>query len=416
MSQAVPRTDLAPRLGTHLPALDGLRGIAVLAVMLYHFNLAVEYEYRFRGPLLSFVRTGWCGVDLFFVLSGFLITGILLDAKGSPCYFRNFYARRALRIFPLYYAVLVVVFGMAPLVQALQTPKFQTLAENQLSLWLYYSNVTIALRERFYLHAEWVGLGHFWSLAVEEQFYLVWPAVVFLARPRVLIGICVACLGVALALRTGLVLAGGHLYAAYVLTPCRFDALALGALIATLARRPGAWPHLVHVARAVVPLSAAVMAALILRADGLSFLDPIAQTVGYSTLAWLFGGTLVLALDSPNWGIVGRLFDNAPLRFLGKYSYALYVFHPNVRDILERLLPVERAGRWLHSEVAGALAWVGLALLLCVLAAWLSWHLYEKHWLKLKRAFEYARKRSPTPDLTPVTPTDEAGPPLLQEA
>ena len=147
---------------SHIPALDGLRGIAVLTVMWLHFVFLVP---RTGGERLfwNLSETGWIGVDLFFVLSGFLITGILYDAKGGPHYFRNFYMRRSLRIFPLYYAFLILIFAVMPLLRASGADH----VGKQLWMWTYLSNVLFA-------RVGWEGMPahttHLWSLAIEEQF------------------------------------------------------------------------------------------------------------------------------------------------------------------------------------------------------------------------------------------------------
>jgi len=378
--------------GAHLPALDGLRGVAILAVMVFHFNLAVEDEYVLAGPLPSLARAGWCGVDLFFLLSGFLITGILLDARGSPHYFRNFYARRALRIFPLYYGVLAAVFLVAPAIKILVTAKFEELARNQLPLWCYYSNLAVAWRGRFFFHAEWVRLNHFWSLAIEEQFYLLWPAVVIVCRRRALIGVCLTLIIVAFLLRTGLVLSGDYKYPAYVLTPCRWDGLALGGLLAVVGRTPDCWPVLVRWARVTAAGFGLALAALLIRENGLAWYDPVVQTAGYSALALFFGAVLVLAVNAPSASVAGRFWANPFLRFFGKYSYGLYVVHTNINDVFQRFVPVGPLAERVGSVSLATIIFAGIASCLAVALAWLSWHLYEKHFLKLKSAFESVTK------------------------
>src|SRR5438874_11818359 len=128
------------REAKHIPSLDGLRGLAIILVLLFHFT-PEGGGHTLIGVLTRWVsRLGWCGVDLFFVLSGFLITGILFDAKGSPHYFRNFYMRRVLRIFPLYYGVLLVVFIIVPLFKTMTADDWR-LMNNQHWLWLYAANI-----------------------------------------------------------------------------------------------------------------------------------------------------------------------------------------------------------------------------------------------------------------------------------
>lgn len=182
----------------HIPELDGLRGLAILLVFAGHTAQFGSQYSETTNPLMSFLgRNTGLGVDLFFVLSGFLITGLLYDAKESSGYFRTFYARRTLRIFPLYYATLAIVaalkFGF-PDVFALKT----LTSEAQWANWTYTSNILIALKD---WGSEPGYLGHFWSLAVEEQFYVVWPVVVLAIRRERLIQTCWAGILVAFVAR-----------------------------------------------------------------------------------------------------------------------------------------------------------------------------------------------------------------------
>ena len=161
-----------------IPALDGLRGIAIAAVMVFHFTLYGPYSNALMrglpaiGPALHLAMAGWGGVDLFFVLSGYLITAILLRTKAAPGYFRRFYARRVLRIFPLYYLFLAVGIALSSRLP----PAWSAEGSWQLWLWTYLTNFKIG-------SAGWSSVPrayeHFWSLAVEEQFYLLWPLLVF---------------------------------------------------------------------------------------------------------------------------------------------------------------------------------------------------------------------------------------------
>jgi peptidoglycan/LPS O-acetylase OafA/YrhL len=227
----------------HVPALDGIRGLAILMVMLYHLTLppAAALDRVWAG-IASF---GWAGVDLFFVLSGFLITGILFDAKGGKHYFRNFYARRTLRIFPLYYAVMMVLLVIVPRLPFAHAARYAAASGDQIWYWTYLSNFALGWRHEWNLGS----LDLAWSLAIEEQFYLLWPAVVFLLGRRALIGICGAVIVAALAARTALTLWGAHPIPIHVLTPCRMDSLALGALVALAARGPRGVAVLVPAAR-----------------------------------------------------------------------------------------------------------------------------------------------------------------------
>ena len=247
--------DIYPR--GHLPVLDGVRGLAILMVLVFHFVGTTLATNAVERVIVGVTNYGAYGVELFFVLSGFLITGILYDAREKPNYFRNFFMRRVLRIFPLYYGVLILVFVVAPLIPLLRGPSLDFLVEHQIWAWLYAVNIYIAKE------GDWSFsyLEHFWSLCVEEHFYLFWPAVVFLLvrRPRVLLAVCLAtAFGAMLARLTGSVM-GLSWWTTYVLTPFRLDGLALGAFLAVLVRQPGGLERLVR----ALPRVAAVVGVLL---------------------------------------------------------------------------------------------------------------------------------------------------------
>ncbi|MBK8322657.1 MAG: acyltransferase [Betaproteobacteria bacterium] len=209
----------------HLPSLDGLRGVAILLVLCHQFD-RIQVTAA-TGPGVRIfdyaLNVGWIGVQLFFVLSGFLITGILMDAKGCPNFIRNFYVRRALRIFPLYFGALMVFLvalpnlGLAP----------KSWGEVDFAYWVFLSN--------------WFGgeaLPHFWSLAVEEQFYFAWPFVVLALNARQVGAVCLALAVASLMARILMVGFGVSPDAIYQVTLSRLDALALGGAAAVLIRLP----------------------------------------------------------------------------------------------------------------------------------------------------------------------------------
>src|SRR5687768_12816390 len=198
------------------PVLDGVRGVAISAVLWHHFVIYSGFEARvpFDHLLWESGSLGWAGVDLFFVLSGFLITGILYDSRSSGRYYVNFFGRRALRILPLYYGVLVLAFLVLPVF--LEPQSAESLTRNQAWYWLYLINVKVALDG-------WDAaayLGHFWSLAIEEQFYLIWPLAVRALSRRKLLLVCAVCFIGALGFRFLLPMWLPEL-AVYVLMPTR---------------------------------------------------------------------------------------------------------------------------------------------------------------------------------------------------
>jgi peptidoglycan/LPS O-acetylase OafA/YrhL len=388
LSPAIPQT------GAHIPALDGLRGAAILLVMLLHFGGSETDPGLARTALPALGRAylwvadnGACGVDLFFVLSGFLITGILFDARQSPHYFRNFYARRALRIFPLYYGVLLALLLPRHLLGAAEPA-------DEWGLWLYCTNFVMAVRDQAVFNTEWLHLSHFWSLAVEEHFYFVWPVIVFACSRRTSMRICVACGVAALALRAGLLGLGASGSASYLLTPCRMDALTLGAFLALAARGADGPRSLVRWGWGLLVLSGAVAGtAAVLRQPAQTAV--YAPALKYSIYALFFGGVLALTVSAARTGVVGRFWSSPVLTFFGKYSYGLYVFHYALRPLCGRLFPADELSALLGSRLLGVMVHAALAVALSMAVAWLSWHLFEKHFLKLKRYFTYSATASP---------------------
>jgi len=373
--------------GTHLPSLDGLRGTAVLLVLGFHFAHLEGAPGGAERVLIGATGFGWSGVDLFFVLSGFLITGILLDAKGSPGYFRAFYLRRMLRIFPLYYAYLAVLFLVVP--HILPASSLDVKPGSQGWLWSYLGNVLFA-RERGFGASPYAG--HFWSLAVEEQFYLAWPLLVWLLTPRRLAAVSLALVGGAFALRLGIHRTSWNATAAYVLTPCRADALAVGALVAVAVREEAGLARLRRLAPWVLAACAAAVAAIWLARGAFFGGDPAVQTWGFTPLAVGYGAVLVLALSSPRGSPLARGLSAGWLREAGRYSYGLYVLH------YPAFLALEAAGlgpaalaRALGSRLGGILAFTALAAAASLAAALASWHLLERRFLRLKDLFPYGR-------------------------
>jgi peptidoglycan/LPS O-acetylase OafA/YrhL len=384
---------VAPQSGerTHIPALDGLRGLAVLGVMLFHF-LPYSHPSGQANPLVKYgllaVHVGQTGVDLFFVLSGFLITGILLDTKGRPRYFSNFYMRRTLRIFPLYYGVLIFWLALPTLIRAGSWSAAADELRLQVWLWCYATNFAAML------HIP-VPAEHFWSLAVEEHFYLVWPLVVYLTSRRGLRYVCLGLIVGALGCRAAFGLLG---LSTFHPTPCRMDVLGCGGLLALAATRPGGL-------RAVAPLARwgllACLAGTVPLYVATSGSHALAVGVFKHTLAaGLYSCLLVVVVCADRRGAVGRAFNGGFLRTFGKYSYGLYVFHALLLPLFDRWLPLgpmtERSG----SFVLAALARAAGATAVSFAVAWLSWHLYEKQFLKLKRFFAYQKPSIARPDRT----------------
>lgn len=387
---------------TRLPTLDGLRGVAILLVLVSHLTLYSEMS---TTTLLDrayqrVTLAGWVGVDLFFVLSGFLITGILLDLKGSSRFFRTFYARRVLRIFPLYYAFLAIFYIALP---HLLLPKDQVLRllADQKWYWLYLQNLQMA----------WDGwpvpkyFAHFWSLAVEEQFYLIWPLVVLKFGRRGLIAVCLTSIVGSLALRTVLALTEQPL-AAYMWMPARADALAVGALLAVFSRGPAGLSHLRRWTPHVAWGCGLLLALIIVWKRRLHYDEFAVKTAGHTLLAVLFGTLLTVAVTTRHSSFAHRLFAAPLLAFFGRYSYGIYVIHhPLLVWISWQGLRADYLPPVLGSHLPGALLFGAIGASASVALALVSWYLLEQPFLRLKRWFSYDQRQPiPAPGPMPGAP------------
>ena len=381
----VPRT--RPYLwsqGCHVPALDGVRGIAIALVLLHHLVLfsGIRPWRRPEWLFYNLTSSGWVGGDLFFVLSGFLITGILCDTKGTAGYFRQFYIRRALRIFPPYYATLIGYFIVLPLLLPRQE-NYVAPGGEQLWYWTYLVNWQIGANG----WPDAPGLGHFWSLAVEEQFYFIWPLAVFLLMRRHLVALCMVTIASCLALR--FVLHNeGYIVGAYVLTLARMDSLVMGALLAVLARTPRGLQLLSRYSWPIFALMAIPLGGLVLLTGALNSEDLLTQTFGFSFLGLLFALLIGAVISSRPGGSVDRIFSLAPLVALGRYSYALYVLHHPVLYLVQRSgFRVVDGPRPFGSQLPLQLAYMLVLGGSCLLLAMLSWRLIESPFLRLKDRF-----------------------------
>ena len=387
----------------HIPALDGLRGLAILLVLGFHFCAAfpLRPDSAAETLLAGFLQSGWCGVDLFFVLSGFLITGILYDTKTNHAittssYFRNFYARRVLRIFPLYYGLLVACFLVVPRLSLLSPADCDRIAADQPWYWLFCSNLKIALdgSPEFGFVSGFAALT--WSLAIEEQFYLMWPLWVLVCRRTTLLRLCGAMVIGALALRVGLMAADVPRTSIYVFTPCRFDGLAIGAFISLVLRGQTDPQRLRRRARYVALAAGVALGGMFVRQGALRAGLAMTQSVGLTLLALLFGALLTLVVLSKPQSRLVRATSPGLLRTFGKYSYAIYLLHQLVFAGLVHAMPEVELPRLFGSRLPAYVGCLAIASLAALLAAMASWHLVERHFLKLKRFFEYDdRRRQP---------------------
>ena len=361
-----------------LSSLDGWRGVAILLVFARHYFLTNNVHLFWIRAAAGLASAGWVGVDLFFVLSGFLITGILLDTRGHKRYFPNFYARRTLRIFPLYYGVLLLALALTPLLHLQWRPA-------DVTHFLYVGNIAIQSDPSLMGIKPWLNLDALWSLAVEEQFYLIWPLVVLFIADRRALRWIAGFMGIALLLRIALlVLPAGHAFEwNYKVLPMRADGLLCGAAAAILFRAGTAaegarrlrWPSWI---------AGAGIATILICDHRLEFHSALSSVIVFPCLGILFARLLLIALRDGSWAY--RIGKTGWLRFFGRYSYGMYIFH--------RLINTIGLMRWLQehtgSLVLGGVLYVILMLALTIVAAVLSYELYERHFLKLKRRFSYS--------------------------
>ncbi len=367
--------EIAPAQGVgtleqkHIPALDGLRGVAVLLILIFHFHFIFSPQSSAEAFLIRSLDFGWCGVNLFFALSGFLITGILLDTRTTKHFFTIFYVRRALRIFPLYYSFLVFIFLLN------QAHYFSAAFRSIPTDWGWY---VLYLQNMFPVTN--IRLSHLWSLAVEEQFYLFWPAFVFWVPLRRLIPAGIAIVVCCLALRCFMV--GTGIGAAYAFTSVftRLDELVLGALVAVVVRDPvlrkrastGVW--------APIALGLLGLAAVV-------FNYRLMDAIGLSSMGLLFSSCVFLVVRSS--GAIARFFSLRWLRSVGKYGYGIYVLHPTLFAATSGPLKHALADTSLLCQLLVKTAYIPVMIVASYFAGKLSWVLLESRFNRLKRFFPY---------------------------
>ncbi len=347
----------------YYPALDGLRGVAILLVVIYHNFGFVNY--------FSF---GWLGVDLFFVLSGFLITNILISSVGKSGYLRNFYFRRILRIFPLYYFALLLFLFILPIF--FHIPNVSYYKDNQFYLWTYLQNWLFIFKI-----TDTSSMHHLWSLAVEEQFYLIWPIIILIIRnPKILLILLSLTLSAVIALRLWAWLNTDANFSYYHLyTFSRIDGICIGSMVALINYIN---PAFLRKFTSAIVLFFAILNFIFFFINRMyQFSFPYLALAGYTTFAMLFG---LLVNEAVNGGIrIINFILNVPiLKFFGRISYGFYVFHwpiflistPFISNWLSRFI----SGYELQVASGIIASFIGLAI------SWLSYNYYEKPFLKLK--------------------------------
>jgi peptidoglycan/LPS O-acetylase OafA/YrhL len=347
----------------HYKDLDGVRGIAALMVMCLHFSPQIPSGDSLNNFLKRVAPFGGTGVTLFFVLSGFLITRILLNSKKDNSYFKTFYFRRSVRIFPLYYLFLIITFLIIPAFTHAQL-------QGTWYFWIYLQNFAFT----FGWPAD--GPNHFWSLAVEEHFYLFWPVVLFFCSEKTLYKVIAALIIASLLCRILLLSRG---YGVFYFTFTNMDALAIGALASLYERRgidnQRSTRYLVYFFILMIP-----SVALGLFVSGKK-LDVI-QVIKLPLMAFAYYFLIVFLISLKGTNLIKTIFSSSPLTYFGRISYGLYVFHPTVFGYLWGTNFITRWPLKMLFEFG-----VSIAL------ASLSYYLFELQFLKLKDRYRYHTKQ-----------------------
>lgn len=361
-------------------------------VLIWHYvvnNIDPTVDSLHHYILVPF-RLTWTGVDMFFVLSGFLIGGILLDARDSSNYFQVFYVRRFFRIVPIYFAVLMIFPSLLFVARSLHHADYSWLTANSLpwySFWTFTQNFWMA-------HNNNLGsnqLGVTWSLAIEEQFYLTLPFLVrFLSRRGLLIFV-LAGIGLAPVLRGIILLSAPAQWAApFVLMPCRADALLLGVLAAMVLRSEQGWEFIQNNQREFGTAMVVLLAGVVFLNWRVPFSGRWMQIFGYTWIALFYSAVLVLVLANRD-SLLGRLAKNRTLAWLGMLAYCTYLIHQPIQGLLFALLlnkPPQYNGTF-------AILISVASLVATLLIARFSWQYFELPLIGVGRRFDYQRKVSP---------------------
>jgi peptidoglycan/LPS O-acetylase OafA/YrhL len=368
--------------------LDSIRGIAVIIVMLYH--IFKRADYFTQNAILHFITgltsVGWIGVDIFFTLSGFLITSILLRTREDEHYFKNFYMRRILRIVPVYVFLIVVVIAFVP---GLEKGFISQMPKALIVLALFqqnWSTIFLDIPITIYLLVTW-------SLAIEEQFYFIWPFVVHRVRNETLLragvgyialSILARIVGVAFFDQVGRVSIYDFFY---FMSFTRFEELLIGALLAILLTYDELKEKIRRVSLPVFFISLSCFSTMVL-------VSPVPSTptfgnvpitiAGYTTIALFTAGLIAAFSTYPETALIRRLFQNRFLAFFGEYSYSMYLFHvPVMLLILDWFWRAKMRGAEIY------VLYVFITFMLTIAISQLTWNLIEKRMLRLKKYFEY---------------------------
>lgn len=300
--------------GKFVKGFDGWRGVGILFVVLAHY-----FPSAFIGA--------WVFMEMFFVMSGFLITGVLMDSKTKGNYYKRFMERRILRVFPLYYLCLFILFFLIPS----SWIDLSYYRSHQAWFWLYAENWLYAIDGWPTVKA----LHHFWSLAIEEQFYILWPLVVWLFTPKGLIRFCVFLFFFSIVFRNAGMRFGFVMPFPYVATLGRMEGITLGAIIAVMVRNPN-WKAVLEKYTYVITVCSGLISLLIFcLAGSMKFQDPLHYTLNYTIVDIFFAGMITMTLCSGELAGWKKILNLPIFRQLGIMSYCIYIFHYPIQNMVE---------------------------------------------------------------------------------
>jgi peptidoglycan/LPS O-acetylase OafA/YrhL len=366
-----PTTELSPPIASdrtvgRVLELDGLRGLAILMVVVWHYFIsAPELEGRLHWMLVPFSQT-WSGVDLFFVLSGFLISNILLNVRSSTHFFTTFYVRRFFRIVPIYFVLLLLAMVMRHYLPEMFSG-YEIIP--QWAYFLFVPNIAMAM---VYSHGAGI-LGISWSLGVEEQFYLLLPACVRGLTERALYRAALCAIPAAVLLRSACL---NNLFALQYQMPCRIDALALGILCGAVLKNQ-------RLRQTFSERRLMILAVLFVGFGALAIFDlnpltsRIAAVFGLTWIAMLYAALLLTALLAPS-SLVARISRNPALREMGQLAYFVYLFHDLIHQLVYRYVGV--------GPIAGL-----LSITTVILLAKVSWRLFEEPLIRKGHSWRYSQ-------------------------
>ncbi|HEX2847708.1 MAG TPA: acyltransferase [Chitinophagaceae bacterium] len=347
--------------GSYVREFEGWRGIGIVFVMLAHY-----FPSLFIGS--------WIFMEMFFVMSGFLITGILMDAKSKPHYYTKFMGRRIVRVFPVYYFFLAIMFFVIP-ASWLDLSYYR---DHQSWFWLYGQNWLYAIEG-------WPavkGMHHLWSLAIEEQFYIVWPLVVLVFSSKGLVRFCIFLFFFSLIFRNTGMNMGFVMPFPYVATLGRMEGLVLGAIIAVLIRTDKSILEKLAFPVTIISGTLAVLMAFV--AGTMMFQHPVHYMVNYTLVDIFFAGMITMTLCDNQLKYFRKLLNHPLFVWLGVLSYSLYIFHYPIQNIVEYNFQ-ESLQVATGSVIAAKLLSVGIAVVITFVVTYIVHKLIELPFWKLRK-------------------------------